>query len=171
MLKTPSTADALSGSLVRNLSDDEDESTTTPPGEVFDSVTDEAQRWASLDKTKILEFRDSAGIVNEFALMYDLRQSFPLHYTVFKQTASHLPHEGNSEQLFSRSGDLSDDNGKMDPTRLAVWTSIGINYSTYKPTNQQILARYMLKFSKGGKVDEMHADDLGLVEIEGEGTE
>ena len=34
---------------------------------------------------------------------------------VFKQTASHIPHEGNSEQMFSRSGALSDDNGKMDP--------------------------------------------------------
>ena len=65
--------------------------------------------------------------------MYHVRNSFPLHYIVFKQTASHIPHEGNSEQLFSRSGDLSDDNGKMDPARLGVWTSIGVNYSTYQP--------------------------------------
>ena len=59
--------------------------------------------------------------------------------------------QGNSEQLFSRSGALSDDNGKMDPARLAVWTSIGVNYSIYKPTAEQILERYLLKFSKGGK--------------------
>ena len=110
----------------------------------------------------------SVGIVNEFALMYNVRHSFPLHYIVFKQTASHLPHEGNSEQLFSRSGALSDNNGKMDPTRLAVWTSIGVNYSTYKPTNEKILERLMLKFSKGGKtkVSEMHQDDLGLLDPE-----
>ena len=82
---------------------------------------------------QVREFRDESGIVNEFALVYHLRQSFPLHYVVFKQTASHLPHEGNSEQLFSRAGGLSDDNGKMDPARLAVWTSIGVNYSTFKP--------------------------------------
>ena len=68
------------------------------------------------------------GIVNEFALLYELRSKFPLHYTVFKQTASHLPHEGNSEQLFSRSGMLSDNNGRGDPARLATWTSIGVNY-------------------------------------------
>ena len=105
--------------------------------------------------------------------MYHVRQSFPLHYIVFKQTASHLPHEGNSEQLFSRSGALSDDNGKMDPVRLAVWTSIGINYSTFKPTVQQILERYMLKFSKGGKttVAQMHEDDLGLMELAESGEE
>ena len=61
-------------------------------------------------------------------------------------TAAHLPHEANSEQLFSRAGTLSDDNGKMDPHRLAVWTSIGVNYSTYKPTDEEILTRYLLKF-------------------------
>ena len=79
-----------------------------------------------------------------------------------KQTASHLPHEGNSEQLFSRSGALSDDNGKMDPARLAVWTSIGINYSTYMPPTDAILTRYLLKCSKGSKA-KLHEDDLGLL--------
>ena len=92
-----------------------------------------------------------------------MRNSFPIHYIVFKQTASHIPHEGNSEQLFSRSGALSDDNGKMDPARLGVWTSIGVNYSTYKPTDKQILERYLLKFSKGGTA-KMHEDDLGLLD-------
>jgi hypothetical protein len=77
--------------------------------------------------------------------------------------ASHLPHEGNSEQLFSRTGALSDNNGKMDPTRLAVWTSIGVNYSTFQPGHKQILERYLLKFSKGGK-GKLHEDDLGLLE-------
>ena len=33
---------------------------------------------------------------------------FPLHFIVFKQVSSHIPHEGNVEQLFSRSGYLSD---------------------------------------------------------------
>ena len=156
-----------SSSLVRNLSDDEDDTPAVAPAD-FDTVTEEAARWANLDKKTIREYRDDDGIVNEFALIYHLRHIFPLHFIVLKQTASHLPHEGNSEQLFSRSGSLSDDNGKMDPARLAVWTSIGVNYSTYKPTDQQILERYMLKFSKGGKATaaEMHTDDLGLLDPE-----
>ena len=151
-------------SLVRNLSDDEE--ATPAEAADFDTVTDEAARWAALEKHVIREYRDDAGIVNEFALMYHLRNSFPLHYIVFKQTASHIPHEGNSEQLFSRSGALSDDNGKMDPARLAVWTSIGVNYSIYKPTAEQILERYLLKFSKGGKAtaDKLHEHDLGLLD-------
>ena len=53
----------------------------------------------------------------------------------------------------------------MSPFRLAVWTSIGVNYSTYKPTDKQILERYMLKFSKGASsVAELHKDDLGLLD-------
>ena len=69
---------------------------------------------------------------------YHERRSFPLHYTVFKQTASHIPHEGNSEQLFSRSGKLSDNNGRGDPARLATWTSIGVNYDTFQPSRHSI---------------------------------
>lgn len=72
--------------------------------------------------------------------MYQVRQAFPLHYTVFKQVSSHfMGHEANSEQLFSRSGRLSDDNGKMDPHQLAIWTSIGVNRSVHEPSGKQIL--------------------------------
>ena len=154
-----------------NVSDDDEEDAQQQPVTDSDTVMDEVDRWSKLDKVTIKEFRDDAGIVNEFALLYKLRGAFPLHYTVFKQTAAHIPHEGNSEQLFSRSGALSDSNGTMDPARLAVWTSIGVNYSTYQPAAKLILERYMLKFSKGGKatVAEMHIDDLGLLDPEAEG--
>ena len=135
-------------SLVRNDSDDEDgDAAMQAGGEHFDTVTDEAHRWSSLDKATILKHTDSAGIVNEFALLYDLRTSFPLHYIVFKQTASHIPHEGNSEQLFSRAGNLSDDNGKMDPARLGVWTSIGVNYAIFQPSVKAILVNATLSSS------------------------
>ena len=135
----------------------------------FDTVTDEAARWAKLDTKTVSKFRDDLGIVNEFALMYELRKEFPLHFIVFKQTSSHIPHEWNSEQLFSRSGALSDNNGKMDPAHLAVWTSIGVNYSTYQPPKKQIRERYFLKFSKGASsVGKLHEDDLGLLHPDGD---
>ena len=41
-----------------------------------------------------------------------------------------------------------DKSEKVDPARLAVWTSIGVNYSTYQPTHKQILERYLLKFQQ-----------------------
>ena len=47
-----------------------------------------------------------------------------------------------------------------------------MNYSTYKPTDEEILTRYIhvLKFSKGGKatVAELHKDDLGLLDPSGD---
>lgn len=32
-------------------------------------------------------------VLNEFHMMWTLRDKFPLHFIVFKQTASHIPHE------------------------------------------------------------------------------
>ena len=140
----------------------------------MDTVTEKAERWSKLDKAIVKKFRDDDGIVNEFALLYELRSKLPLHWIVFKQTASHLPAPARGEygarQLFSRSGALSDDNGKMDPARLAVWTAIGVNYETCAPPWEKILERYLLKFRKGGKA-KLHADDLGLLDdagVEGE---
>ena len=162
-----------SGFNVCNVSDDDEEDAQQQPVTDSDTVMDEVDRWSKLDKVTIKEFRDDAGIVNEFALLYKLRGAFPLHYTVFKQTAAHIPHEGNSEQIFSRSGALSDSNGKMDPARLAVWTFIGVNYSTFQPSDKQIIERYLLKFGAGGKAANLHEDDLGLLDadsIEGAST-
>jgi hypothetical protein len=51
-----------------------------------------------------------------------VRDSFPLDHTVFKQYPSHPPHEARVEQLFSRSGNISDPN--MDPEFLATLPSI-----------------------------------------------
>ena len=42
-------------------------------------------------------------MINEFAFIRAERMEFPLHYFIFRQTASHLPHEGNVEQISSPS--------------------------------------------------------------------
>ena len=58
-------------------------------------------------------------MINEFAFMWAKRKEFPLHYFVFRQTASYLPHEGNNvEQIFSLGGRLPDPN--MNPSYLAT---------------------------------------------------
>ncbi|KAL1496133.1 hypothetical protein AB1Y20_014754 [Prymnesium parvum] len=82
------------------------------------------------------------------ALMYKVRNRYPLHYIVFKQVASHLCHEGVTERVFSTAGNLSDENGRMDPYRLGVWTSIGKNKSVFKPKVSEILTRYFAKYGK-----------------------
>jgi len=39
------------------------------------------------------EFVDDGSLLNEFAMMWALRERFPLHLIVFKQTVCHLSHE------------------------------------------------------------------------------
>ena len=56
------------------------------------------------------------------------------------QSTTYLPHQANVEQLFSRSGNLSDPN--MDPMFLAALTSIGANKKAYKPTVAEIKEMY-----------------------------
>ena len=53
-----------------------------------------------------------------------------------------MGHEANTEQLFSLAGNLSDDNGKMAPDRLAVWIAIGANMSMYKPPKEAVCDLY-----------------------------
>ena len=119
--------------------------------EANDVVTEEAERWVRLDKWSIREVTDVDGVVNEMALLYKLRREFPLHFRVFKQVSSHIPHEANTERLFSLAGNLSDDNTKMCPDNLATWTSVGANMNNiYLPSVDQVMKRYFLLFSNAG---------------------
>ena len=54
-------------------------------------------------------------------MVWALRDRFPLHIILFKQTACHLAHEANVEQIFSRAGNLADPN--MDSELLYSRTS------------------------------------------------
>ena len=83
---------------------------------------------------------------------------FPLHFIVFKQTACHLGHEANVEQLFSRSGNLTDPN--IDPHFLGKLTSIGVNKSRFQPSTEAIKKRYFAKYrGKAGEHDEGEQDE------------
>ena len=83
--------------------------------------------------------------INEFAMMWALKDRFPLHYIVFKQCASHIKHEANAEQLFSRAGLLSLSDPNIDPHFLAQLTTIGKNKAAFKPTVKAILDKYYAK--------------------------
>jgi hypothetical protein len=75
----------------------------------FDPVKVEIERWSYLSPETIEPYITSDGMVNHFKLMWDLRKlmwdlrkRFPLHFIVFKQVSSHIAHEANVEQYFSR---------------------------------------------------------------------
>jgi hypothetical protein len=97
----------------------------TEPDEV-DTVSDEIRSWSSLSEVECQRFVSSEdGILNEFEMMLQLRILFPLHFLVFKQTDCHLATETNVEQVFPRSGQLSEVN--LDPDTLADMVSIMVN--------------------------------------------
>ena len=111
----------------------------------------EVERWKAISLETINSFKDKeTGMINEFAFIWDTRKDFPIHYFVFRQTASHLPHEGNVEQIFSLGGRLSDPN--MNPEYLATLVFIGSNANGYMPPTKDIWQRYLLKFTKNGKL-------------------
>ena len=73
-----------------------------------------------------------------------------IHVIIFKQTACHLPHEANVEQVFSRASLLTEPG--MGPEFLANLVMISINKKAYKPTDEKIKDKYYQPFrGKGGE--------------------
>jgi hypothetical protein len=95
-------------------------------------------------------FVDDGSLLNEFAMMWDLRERFPLHFIVFKQTVCHLSHEANVDQVISRVGSLSNPN--MDPEYLPHLVMVGVNKKSHKPSTANVKDKYHELFSgQGGK--------------------
>jgi len=84
-------------------------------------------------------------ILNEFEMMWALRERFPLHFIVFTQVASHLSHEANVEQVFSRAGSLA--NVHMDPDFLATLVMACANKKAYAPPVAAIKDKYYALFT------------------------
>jgi hypothetical protein len=110
----------------------------------FDEVTDEIARWEALNSKEIECFRKADGLIDEFALLWAMRLRFPLHFFVFKQTASHLPFEANVERVFSVAGYLS------DPCRhaehLVDMVMAALNRKAFDPSIEAIRAQYYEMF-------------------------
>ena len=132
----------------------------TPDAPGLDAVTDEIKRWHDIATVELAKFRSADGLLNEFKMMWELRARFPMHFLVFKQMASHLPHEANVEQYFSRAGNLSDPN--MDPVYLGVLVMVGANKSSFKPTVKDIMERYYKKYRGKGGIEQGEAGDSCL---------
>jgi hypothetical protein len=79
------------------------------------------------------KFTTEDGLLNEFAMMWALRNKFPLHYVLFKQTACHLPREANVEQIFSRALGCWQTPTSTRPTSLC-WSGLA---STRRPSSRQ----------------------------------
>jgi hypothetical protein len=112
--------------------------------ETVDTVLDELKRWEDKDLKEYSQYIAEDGLRNEFKMMWELRESFPLHFTVFKQTACHLSHEANVEQVFSRAGLLADPN--LLPSHLWTLVMVGFNKNAFKPQIAAIKDKYYEMF-------------------------
>ena len=90
--------------------------------------------------------------------MWALRDRFPLHFILFKQTACHLAHEANVEQVFSRAGNLADPN--MDPEFLAHLVMCAVNKKAFVPSLNAIKDKYYELF-RGKGTDEGNKGGAG----------
>ena len=114
----------------------------TADDEIFDTVLDELKRWEDMGLKEYYIAEDR--LLNEFKMMWALRESFPLHFIVFKQTACHLAHEANVEQVFSRARLLADPNlsSNLFPAHLAhlaTLVMVGFNQTTDRCYQGQVL--------------------------------
>jgi hypothetical protein len=115
-----------------------------------DAVVAEMEKWSALSSSTVAPFCVD-GLVDEFALVSSLKDSFPLHHTVFRQCASHfpLPHEGNSGDVFSMAKSRSTCN--TQPFMLRLLTRTATNKKLYKPKVPDIWKRYQAKY-KGMRI-------------------
>ena len=77
-------------------------------------------------------------------MMWKLRILFPFHFVVFNQTVCHLTDEDNVEQVFSRTGQLSEVN--LDPDAFDDMVSVMVNKFTHKPSVKDIMDKYYEMF-------------------------
>jgi hypothetical protein len=91
-------------------------------------------------------------------MLWDLKDSLPLHFIIFKQCASHLAHEANVEQIFSLAGKLADPNLKVE--NLGILTRIHFNKKAFTPKPDDILAAYLALYAaEEEEANETDADE------------
>jgi hypothetical protein len=80
---------------------------------------------------------------------------------VFKQTAGHLAHEANVEQVFSRAGLLADPN--LLPAHLSKLVIVGFNKNAFKPQLAAIKDQYneMVRNEKGKGPEDTEKEAAG----------
>jgi hypothetical protein len=118
--------------------------------ETVDTVLDEVKQWEDKDLKEYSLYITEDGLLNEFKMMWELRESFPLHFTVFKQTTCHLAHEANVEKVFSKAGLLVDP--KLLQAHLSKLVMVGFNKKAFRPHIAAIKDKYYEMFhNKSGK--------------------
>lgn len=130
-----------------------------PQGAEPQHVLDEIRRWQAISPDMVLKHTTS-GMVNEFAFMIELKDSFPLHSTVFEQTSSSMSHEARNEDGFSLAKLLSDPH--MHPSFLQVLTKLKGMSKERRPTKEAIYKKYQEMYHKDKRSDEIDHEEATI---------
>ena len=133
--KAPASHQRGSGKL---LEDDDDAEQAEEAAS--NAVMLEVGEWSRITKVMYPQFMLESGVFDEFAFMWHMRERFPLHYAVFRRTASHLPHEGNVERVFSRAAFLAD--AASGTEYFSNLVMCGMNKRACKPTHAAVEKKY-----------------------------
>jgi len=120
-------------------------------------------------------YDDDGQLLNEFEMMWALREHFPLHFFVFKQVASHLAHDARGKRgasFLTCAGGLSDPH--TDPLFLSALLMASVNKKAYCPAANAIRDKYYELFrGKGAGVgsssSEREDDDVEAAVSRGRG--
>ena len=146
--------------------DDSDDLEAPLDDSTDDPVLIEIAHWSLISVETIKQFTDQDQLLNEFALVFFLREQFPIHYLLFKRLAAHLPHEGNAESTFSLSGSLSNDNTQTSPDFLSICTRINKNKEVCSPSRDILWKAYKHRYGKLKEDDEFDdAPDSGSEDV------
>jgi len=176
---TASEKEAKSGfCLFDRLEEDVQQADPNPEdvGAGSNAIELEIQRWSALPAERVDAYREDCGMINEYKLLFDMRQEFPLHFFLFRQTCVHIAHEANAENTFSLSGSLSNENTHTGSCFLSRSTRIQSNKCRLKPDPKLVLKRYLAKYRKptpGEDVEdvaEAESDEGGEEDADEEGA-
>ena len=145
---------AKKSKLFRQDHDDE----ATAEEDVADAVTSEVASWAAIlpNGHEVSSFRDEDGLLDEYAMFWAWRKRFPLHFIVFKQTASHLPYEANVERVFSLAGYLSDPCRHAD--HLVDMVMASVNRKACDPSVDAITTMYYEMFRGTAEAETVNSE-------------
>ena len=116
---------------------------------------------ADLSKERINPFKDENGMIDEYKMIFSLRDEFPLHYQLFRRMNSHISSEANAESTFSLSGKLSNNNRQTDSDNLSCLVRIESNRKNYTPSSDEVFKAYKSKFGNttlGDDVEDLSSD-------------
>ena len=111
---------------------------------LFSAVDLELVTWRGLTQQELQPHFGEDNIINHYSLFTQLKDRFPLLWSVFRQAAPGISHEANVERVNSAAERLSDPN--MNPQTLRRYVYIACNTDIYGMDFKAVRQRYIEKY-------------------------